>query len=74
MGVVAGINTHAGLPYDSLNAIFTAVFVLVLTVSMLALMRKVPWIRRRMDRRTRSGGYEPAHAARDLRDGAVQID
>lgn len=56
LAAVAGIDAHEGVPLDILTALITAAIVAVLVVPMLVLIRRVPWIRRRMDTRMRWGG------------------
>lgn len=56
VGVVAGIDAHEGLPLDILSVLITATLVMVIVVPMLVLMRKIPWVRRRTDRKLHWGG------------------
>lgn len=52
VGVVAGVDAHEGLPLDILAGPVTAAFVLVIAVLTLVLMRKIRWVRRRLDKRS----------------------
>lgn len=54
IAVVAEVDTHEKLPLDVLNAVFSAAFATMVLVVVLVLIRKIPWVRQRMDRRTRS--------------------
>jgi hypothetical protein len=50
-GVLAGIDTHEGLPLDLLAVPITAAFVLVVVVLFTVLMCRIPRVRRRLDSR-----------------------
>jgi hypothetical protein len=58
IGVVAGVDAHEGLPLDFLSALVSPVYSMVALVLTLVLMRRIPWVRRRMEskvhRRVRS--------------------
>jgi hypothetical protein len=53
VGSVAGVDAHDGLPLDIVNALGTACFVMAVIVMLLLLLRRVPAMRRRLDRQAR---------------------
>jgi hypothetical protein len=55
LGVTAGIQTHEGLPVDVLAATVGAAWAMVVIVLMLVLLRRIPRIRRRLDRKAHRG-------------------
>jgi hypothetical protein len=61
LGILDGVQAHDGLPLDIVTALGFATFGLVLFVLMLVLMRKIPWVRRRSDKKGQWGALMRDH-------------
>ncbi len=58
-GLMSGIDAHEGLLFDMLTALLAIAYTTTVLAIVLALMHRIPWVGRRMDRRGWGGRSQP---------------